>query len=218
MTIAFRNLKLDRPLAVIDCETTGLDVESDRIVELFIGRVWPGDGRAHDYATRIYPGVPIPPGASAIHGITDDQVEGKDAFEQLAPGFWAQLGDCDLLGFNAIRYDVPLLAAEFRRAGYPVIMAVRRILDPYPLFDALMPGHPRHTLAHAVAHYLGRSHAGAHGAAADGRAAAEVLDAMIEIHELPRDVESLAALCAVESRRQVERFASRRVGRWTPGR
>jgi DNA polymerase III subunit epsilon len=68
-----KNIVLDRPLAVLDLETTGIDTANDRIIEISILRVMP-DG-THDHRTRrCNPGVPIPAGATAVHGIKDEDV------------------------------------------------------------------------------------------------------------------------------------------------
>jgi DNA polymerase-3 subunit epsilon len=116
-----RNIRLDRPLAVLDLETTGHDPKLDRIVEVSVLRVRPDGG--HDHRTRrVRPGVPIPPGATAIHGIGDGDVADSPAFRAIAPGLARFLDGCDLAGFNILNFDLRLLAAEFNRVGlvFPV--------------------------------------------------------------------------------------------------
>jgi DNA polymerase-3 subunit epsilon len=178
----FAHLILGRPLVVLDAETTGLDPQADRIVELAVLRVGPGGSR--DALTlRFDPGVPIPPAATAVHGITDEDVAGAPRFAELAADLLAFLGGCDLAGFGLKRFDLPLLCAEFRRAGLSLPLAGRAVLDVLEIYHAR---HPR-TLAAAVRRYCGREHAGAHGAGADVVATAEVLDSMLGHYgDLPR--------------------------------
>src|SRR5258706_12121867 len=110
-----RNIQLDRPLAVLDLETTGIDPKLDRIIEVSVLKLVPGGG--HDHRTRrVNPGVRIPPEATAIHGITDD-VADCPTFRAIAPGLARYLDGCDLCGFSILKYDLRLLAAEYNRAG-----------------------------------------------------------------------------------------------------
>src|SRR3954453_6268942 len=113
-----KNIKLDRPLAVLDLETTGVDPKTDRIVEVSVLKLVPGGG--HDHRTRrVNPGVPIPPEATAVHGITDDDVADCPAFRAIAPGLARFLDGCDLCGFNILKYDLRMLAGEDNRGRVP---------------------------------------------------------------------------------------------------
>lgn len=184
----FAHLALSRPLAVLDLETTGPDPATARAVEVSVLRVEP-DGRHAHRTRRLDPGGPIPASATAVHGIADADVAGCPPFRRVAAGLAALLDGCDLCGFNLKRYDLRVLAAEFRRAGVAFDLAGRAVVDVMELYHGL---HPR-TLTAAVRQYLGREHAGAHGAAADTAAAAAVLDAILAAHaELPRDAAGLA--------------------------
>lgn len=181
------NLTLRRPLAVLDLETTGVDTRTDRVVEISVLKVWP-ERRVEEYTRRLNPGVPIPREATAVHGIGDADVRDAPRFEDVADDLRARLDDCDLCGFNLKRFDLPLLAAEFRRAGCPFVLEGRALIDPQEIFHA----RERRDLTAAVRFYLGRDHDGAHGAAADVRATAAVLDAMLARYpDLRRDVEGL---------------------------
>lgn len=104
-TQVFKNLFLNRPLAVIDLETTGTDPKTDRIVEIGVVKIFP-DGSRDDRCRRVNPGVPIPEAATAIHGITDADVKDTPTFEILVPGLVRFLDGCDLCGFNLKRFDV----------------------------------------------------------------------------------------------------------------
>ena len=111
-----KNIALERPLAVIDLETTGTDPKIDRIIEVSVLKLAPG-GEADHRTRRVNPGVPIPPEATAVHGITDDDVADMPTFRAIAPGLARYLDGCDLAGFNILKYDLRLLAAEYNRAG-----------------------------------------------------------------------------------------------------
>jgi DNA polymerase-3 subunit epsilon len=176
------NLALNRPLAVIDLETTGVDTQTARIVELSIQRIDPS-GHTEQHTLRINPGVPIPPEATAVHGITDAAVAAEPPFGDVAPGLLDLLDGCDLCGFNLKRFDLRVLYLEFLRAGLTLSLDDMALIDPMEIFHA----YERRDLTTAVRFYLGRDHAGAHSAAADAIAAAEVLDAMLARYaDLPR--------------------------------
>ena len=188
-----RQLRLERPLAVFDLETTGVSAVTDRIVEIAIVRLEP-DGSRRTLNWRVNPGVPIPPGASAVHGITDADVADCPPFAELADAVTEALSGCDLGGFNCARFDVPLLRAEFARVGRSFPPTDARVVDAHVIF---LRKEPR-DLGSAVRRYLGREHVGAHGAEADAEATADVLLAQVaqysdlpetvaELHELLRD-------------------------------
>lgn len=170
----FKHIALTRPLAVIDLETTGTNAQTDRIVEISLLRVGPGGERQHK-TQRLDPTVPIPAEATAVHGITDEDVAGEPRFKDAARELVLLLEGCDLCGFNLKRFDLRMLAAEFRRAGVELDLAGRAIVDPMQIFHH----YERRDLAAAVAFFLGREHAEAHTAASDVLATAEVLDAMV---------------------------------------
>jgi DNA polymerase-3 subunit epsilon len=183
----FQNLALEKPLAILDLETTGTDYRTDRIVEVSVLKVLP-DGRAQHRTRRLNPGVPIPAAATAVHGITDTDVAGEPRFEQLADALLGFLGGCDLCGFNLKRFDLRMLYSEFRRAGRNLILEGRAIIDAMEIFHRYEP----RDLAAAVRTYLGREHEGGHSAASDVLATAQVLDAMVTRYpDLPRSIAGL---------------------------
>lgn len=180
MSVPLSHLVLDRPLAVLDLETTGVDPAADRIVEVAVLTLLPG-GQQELFHRRVNPGAPIPPAATAVHGIADADVAAAPPFRAVAPELFAALHGSDLAGFGIASFDLPLLAAEFARCGLPFRVAGRRVIDVLALYRRLRP----RDLASAVREYLGREHAAAHSAAADARAAAAVLDAQVGRHALP---------------------------------
>jgi DNA polymerase-3 subunit epsilon len=113
---------------VLDLETTGTDPRLDRIIEISVLKLLPGGG--HDHRTRrVHPGVPIPPKATAIHGISDDDVADCPTIRAIAPRLVRSLDGCDLAGFNILTFDLRLLAAEFHRVGLVFPVSGRRIID-----------------------------------------------------------------------------------------
>lgn len=186
----FEYLRLTRPLAVLDLETTGLDVAEDRIVEIAVARFAP-DAAPTRWCAYVNPGVPIPEEAEEIHGIDDKQVAICKKFADMADEVLAILADCDLAGFNIKKYDLPLICHEFRRAGREFPLAGRSIIDVCEFYHTM----ERRTLEVAVQFYLNKSHEHSHSATGDVDATAQVLDAMLTRYEgVPRDVETLATM------------------------
>jgi DNA polymerase III subunit epsilon len=172
------NLNLTRPLAVIDLETTGTNVGSDRIVEICILKVYP-DGRQEVKTLRVNPGIPIPPVVTAIHGISDEDVKDEPKFAELAPQLAQMLNGCDLSGYNALKFDIPLLAEEFLRAGVDFDIKGRRIVDVQNIFHKMEP----RNLRAAYKFYCDKDLVGAHGAEADTLATFEILDAQVKRYQ-----------------------------------
>lgn len=180
-------LVLQNPLAVIDLETTGVDPKKDRIVEISVLKILP-EGRHRQRTWRVNPGVPIPASATAVHGISDADVADEPAFEDLADTLLAFIADADLCGYNLKRFDLRVLYCEVARVGRKLDLEGRAVIDPMEIFFRYEP----RDLAAAVRRYLGREHEGAHSAAADALATAQVLDAMVARYDdLPRSVDGL---------------------------
>jgi DNA polymerase-3 subunit epsilon len=186
-----KNLKLTRPLAFFDLETTGLNTSSDRIVELALIRISP-HGDVLERVRRFNPGMPIPPESTAIHGITDEDVAEEPAFSAVAKSLAELLENSDLAGFNIRRFDIPLLLEEFKRAGVPFSIEGRRLIDAQTIFHRQEP----RDLSAAARFYLEREHREAHTALGDIRTTAAVLAAQLERYpELPKDLDGLNAYC-----------------------
>ncbi|QEH33968.1 hypothetical protein OJF2_25010 [Aquisphaera giovannonii] len=187
-----KNITLDRPLAVLDLETTGTDTKIDRIVEVSVLKILPG-GECDHRTRRVNPGVPIPPEATAVHGITDDDVADCPTFRAIAPGLARFLDGCDLGGFNILKYDLRLLAAEYNRAGLDFPVAGRKVIDACHIFHKREP----RDLTAAYRFYCGLEHEGAHGAAADVLATLAILDAQVARYDdLPTTIDGLHAHCS----------------------
>lgn len=181
-------LNLKRPIIFFDLETTGIDTAKDRIVEISMVKVNP-DGTEEVRTRRINPGIPIPPEATAIHGITDADVADAPKFSQIARSLEAFIRGCDFGGFNSNRFDLPMLVEEFMRAGIDVDFKRRRFIDVQNIFHKK----EQRTLVAAYKFYCGKELDDAHSAEADTRATYEVLKAQLERYEdLANDIDALA--------------------------
>jgi DNA polymerase-3 subunit epsilon len=186
-----RLLEIVRPLAFFDLETTGVDVATDRIVELAVLKLLP-DGTEQTFHTLINPGVPIPASASEIHGIRDEDVRDKPEFRQIADGLVKFLEGCDLARFNMIQFDLPLLKAEFSRAGIDWSEDSRNLVDAHVVYQEK----ERRDLTAALKFYCGDEHDGAHSALADVRATRRVLESQVlRYQDLPNTVDGLCTFC-----------------------
>jgi DNA polymerase-3 subunit epsilon len=182
-------LKLERPLAVVDAESTGLDPKTARIVRLTVLKVWP-DGKQELKTALINPGEPISPGATAVHSITDDDVSDAKTFRSYAKALAAHLDGCDLAGFGVERFDLPLLEAEFARADVEFSVQGRAVVDAMAIFHRLDP----RDLRAAYRRFTGRELPDAREADTGARAALEVLEGQLAKHpELPADPAGLSA-------------------------
>lgn len=181
-------LNLKNPLVFFDLETTGTDTVKDRIVEIAYLKVFP-NGKKEVKTKRINPEMPIPPAATAIHGISDDDVKDSPTFKQIAKSLADQIEGCDLAGFNSSRFDIPLLAEEFLRAGVDIDLSKRKMIDVQIIFHKK----EERTLKAAYKFYCGEELIDAHSAEADTLATYEVLKAQLDKYDdLENDIEKLA--------------------------
>ena len=178
---------LERPLVFFDIEATGINVRTDRIVELAMVKLMPPEGKTRvSWTGRFNPEMPIPAEASAVHGIYDDDVANEPTFDDQAREILEFLGDADLGGYNCLRYDIPLLTEEFLRAQIKFNWFERRVVDAQRIFHVMEP----RDLSAAVRYFCGRELEGAHGAEADTQATIDVIEAQLERYgALPKDHE-----------------------------
>ncbi len=172
------SLKLKKPLAVFDLETTGVNVAKDRIVEICIVKAMP-DGSTEIKTKRINPEIPIPLVTSMIHGIYDEDVKDCPTFKQIGKSLAQFLEGCDFAGFNSNRFDVPLLVEEFLRNNIDFEVKNRKMVDVQRIFHQMEP----RNLGAALKFYTGKTIENAHSAEADTIATLEVLCAQIERYE-----------------------------------
>lgn len=169
------NLKLNRPLAFFDLETTGVNVATDRIVEISIVKVNP-DNSQETLTMRINPECPIPLETSEIHGIYDFDVKDCPTFKEVAQRVIDFIGHADLAGYNSNRFDVPVLMEELLRAEKALDMSDRKLVDVQNIFHKK----EQRTLAAAYQFYCGLELENAHSAEADTKATHAILEAQLE--------------------------------------
>ena len=181
-------LNLKNPLVFFDLETTGTNIVSDRIVEISYLKVSP-NGEEESKTRLINPEMPIPPQATAIHGITDENVKDSPTFKMIAKSLVAQIEGCDLAGYNSNRFDIPLLAEEFLRAGVDIDLMRRKFVDVQTIFHKREP----RNLSAAYKFYCDKDLENAHTAEADTKATYEVLQAQLERYpDLKNDIAFLS--------------------------
>ncbi|MCD8261612.1 MAG: 3'-5' exonuclease [Bacteroides sp.] len=181
-------LNLKNPLVFFDLETTGTNVNTDRIVEICYLKIHP-NGNEESKTLRINPEMPIPEETSRIHGIYDEDVVNCPTFKEVAKNIARDIEGCDLAGFNSNRFDIPVLAEEFLRAGVDIDMTRRKFVDVQVIFHKC----EQRTLSAAYKFYCGRSLEDAHTAEADTKATYEVLQAQLDRYpELKNDVAYLS--------------------------
>jgi len=182
-------LNLKNPLIFFDLETTGTDTVRDRIVEISYLKVFP-NGKQEIKTRRLNPEMPIPPSATAIHGISDEDVKDCPPFKQIAKSLAAQMEGCDLAGFNSSRFDIPLLVEEFLRADVEIDFTKRKMIDVQVIFHKK----EQRTLEAAYKFYCDKELTDAHSAEADTIATYEVLKAQLDKYpDLENDMEKLAS-------------------------
>ena len=194
------HLEFDRAVVFFDLETTGISPSADRIVEVTAVKLHP-DGTRETWTRRVNPGIPIPKSATDVHGITNEDVAGLPGFSFCARELLDFIGDADLGGFGVSRLDIPLLEAEFRRAGLEFSRRGRRIVDGQILFHMLEP----RDLAAAHRKYCGCEMGNAHTSEADVEASIAVLEGILAANpDLPRTIRGLHALCNREQENWID--------------
>lgn len=167
-------LNLKNPIVFFDLETTGINVSSDRIVEITYLKVEP-NGNKTSKTLRINPQMHIPEQASAVHGIYDQDVADCPAFRQVAASIAKDIEGCDLAGYNSINFDIPLLVEEFLRADIDIDLKKRKFVDVMVIFYKQEP----RNLSAAYKFYCGKDLSNAHSSEADTMATLEILEAQL---------------------------------------
>ncbi|MCM1110659.1 MAG: 3'-5' exonuclease [Clostridium sp.] len=182
-------LKLTRPIIFFDLETTGTNISTDRIVEISVIKVKPGDEEPLTWSRLVNPGIPIPAEATAVHGYSDADVASEPRFRDIAPRVAEFFTGCDIAGFNSNRFDVPMLDQEFQRAGIKFDFSRARFVDVQTIFHKK----EQRTLAAAYRFYCGSELENAHHASDDTRATYEVLMAQLDRYpDLENDIDYLS--------------------------
>jgi len=185
-------LNLKRPIAFLDLETTGLNIAADRIVEISVLKISPG-GKEEWMISKINPEMPIPPKSTAIHGIKDEDVASSPTFREIAKKLTSFLEGCDLSGYNALKFDIPVLAEEFLRVNADFNFRKRKYVDVQVIFHKK----EQRTLSAAYQFYCNQSLQNAHSSKADTQATYEVLQAQLDRYpDLVNDIEKLSDFSA----------------------
>lgn len=181
-------IQLHKPIVFFDLETTGINIASDRIVEISIIKVSP-NGEEFRKTFRINPEMPIPPQSTAVHGISDADVADCPKFKQLAKELIKIFADADIAGYNSNKFDVPLLAEEFIRAGVDFDLKKRNFVDVMSIF---MKKEPRN-LSAAYKFYCNADLENAHSANADTEATYEVFKAQVDRYsDIGNDIQEIS--------------------------
>ncbi|HRK26014.1 MAG TPA: 3'-5' exonuclease [Chitinophagales bacterium] len=171
-------LILSKPLAFFDIETTGVNLATDRIVEISILKILP-DGSKIEKTYRVNPTIPIPAQASEIHHIYDEDVKNEPTFAQVAHEIFNLLHDADIAGYNSNQFDVPILMEEFLRVNIDFRNPNRKFVDVFRIFQKM----ERRDLAAAYKFYCNKELENAHSAQADVRATYEILIGQLQLYK-----------------------------------
>ena len=196
------SLQISRPIAFIDLETTGVNLSTDRIVEVAIIKILQ-DGTRQVKRKLINPGMPIPQQSIDIHGITDEMVKDAPTFKQAANELKQFIENCDMGGYNSNRFDIPMLMEEFLRIGMTVDLSTRRMIDVQHIFYTMEP----RTLSAAYKFYCEKELISAHSAEADVSATIDVL--LSQIKRYPQLGNSLESILSVIGEEKVVDYARR---------
>lgn len=162
---------MKRDLVFLDFETTSVDTETARIVQ--IGAIkYKADGTVEEKDVLVNPECEIPLEASEVHGITNEMVSDKPTFKQISVSFRSWLQNCDFAHYNGDSYDLPILNAELVRSGLEPIDWEFNSVDVLKLYRHMHPN----TLSDVYTRLTGKVPENAHNAVADLHMTKEVLD------------------------------------------
>lgn len=196
-------LALKNPILFFDIESTGLNVASDRIIELSIVKVKP-DGTREVKTRRLNPTIPISPEAQKIHGISDEDVKDCPTFKMIAKSLAKWMEGCDFAGYNSNKFDIPMLAEEFLRVGVDFDFRKRNLVDVQNIFHKM----EQRTLSAAYKFYCDKDLENAHSAEGDTMATLEVLEAQLDRY--PNDLKNdIVFLSEFSSRSRMVDYAGR---------
>ncbi len=194
----------DKPIIFFDLETTGTNIQLDRIIEIATIKIFP-DGKRQEHSRLLNPEMHITDEASEVHHIYDEDVKNEKTFSEIADKLFLFFEGCDLAGYNLTKFDIPILEKEFKSCGYDFSMEGRNIIDAYSIFRIMEP----RDLTAAYKFYCGRELGdAAHGAMADTMATLEVFDAQLQryssmnpdkfptsVQEFPTSISQLHEFC-----------------------
>lgn len=193
-------IKIDRPIVFFDLETTGTDILNDRIVEICMLKYYP-DGHEEITTMLINPLIPIPAEATAIHGISNEDVKDKPTFKEVALQVMELMNGCDIAGYNIIKFDIPFIRVELQRNGFKFNFDNVNIIDPYVIFVKK----EQRNLSAALRFYCNEEMVNAHSAEADTIATRKILFGQLEYYnDLPETLEELSAFVNEGTRKNAD--------------
>lgn len=172
------NLILNKPLVIFDLETTGISTSKDRIVEIFMIKILP-NGERIDYYSRFNPEMPISPQATAVHGISNEDVKDEPTFKEKSTEIFQFIYQCDFAGFNSNKFDFPMLVEELYRSEIDFDISKCKFIDAQRIFHIMEP----RNLAAAYKFYCNESLENAHSAKADTEATWNIIQAQLGKYE-----------------------------------
>ena len=171
-------VKLDRPICFFDLETTGAKVGKERIVEIAILRV-DTNNQESQKVWRINPEMDISFQATQVHGISNQMVEKEPNFAHYSNEIYQFIKGCDLAGFNAIKFDIPILVEELIRADIDFDFSRIRMIDSQVIYHKKEP----RNLSAALKFYCNKDLENAHSALDDTIATYEVFKAQLDRYD-----------------------------------
>ena len=181
-------LSLKNPLIIFDLEATGLNIITDRIIEINYLKIYP-DGREESKTLRFNPEMQMDPKAIAVHGIKDEDLKDCPTFKEYAKTIANIFEGCDFAGYNSNKFDLPLLAEEFLRADVDFDLKKRKFIDVQVIYHKM----EQRTLSAAYKFYCEKELENAHSAEADTRATYEVLQSQLDRYtNLENDIDKLS--------------------------
>lgn len=193
-------LNLDRPIVFFDIESTGLSTVRDRIIEISLLKVFP-DGKEEKHTYLLNPTIPISAEATSIHGIRNEDVKDKPVFAEVGNEIYTLIEDADLGGFNALKFDIPMLMEEFMRMGLELDLSQKEVVDVQVIFHKM----EERTLSAAYRFYCNRELENAHSAEADTVATYEVFKAQVQRYDqLKTSVSAISEFTGLNKRVDLE--------------
>jgi DNA polymerase-3 subunit epsilon len=175
-------LNLDKPLIIFDLETTGINISSDKIIELGLIKIMP-DGMIRKREYLFNPEIKIDPESTAIHGIKNQHVQDQPKFRDKAQELFEFFNGCYYSGFNIVNFDLPILRREFIRTGIDFEYTDKDIIDTRHIYSYMVP----RTLSAAYNYYCSKDYGGNHNAMHDTEVALEILVKQLEKYKEVRD-------------------------------
>lgn len=196
----------NKDIVIFDIESTGIDTNTDRIVELAMMKCTHDFVRKTDtFTQRFNPEMPISKGASDVHGITNEMVKDAPLLKDKAAQIVKFIGNCDLGTFNGNKFDIPMFMSEMARCGVSFSVEGRRLLDFYKVFAEK----EKRDLTAALKFYCNKEMEDAHAAHADVDATFEIARGQIEMYDDVNSADDINILSGSESRVDIAGFMER---------